>query len=113
MHYQLNLQLSRMNKDYYWLFRSEENTITVFNEVLETFKQYEPQNAFAFMQEAQREIEETGTSNTVHIEVVKVDRKVIIRSASYNGMSYDDRYFQEIYNILTERLGVPEEETAV
>ena len=65
------------------------------------------------MQEAQREIDETGTSHTIHIEVVKVDKKVVIRSASYNGMNYDDRYFQEIYNILTERLGVPEEATAV
>ncbi|MFD1863076.1 hypothetical protein [Planococcus chinensis] len=109
MHYQLNLHLSRDKKDYYWLFRSEEDTITVFNEVVETFKQYEPPNAEAFIEEKQREIDETGKSNTVQIEVVKVDKEALIRSASYNEMWYDDEHFDDIYKTLTARLGAPEE----
>ena len=111
MHYQLNLHLSRDKKDYFWLFRSDENTITVFNEVLETFKQYEPRNVVAFIEEKQHEIDVTGKSNTIQIEVVKVDKEALIRSASYNEMWYDDRYFEEIYKTLTDRLGVPEEES--
>lgn len=113
MHYQLNLHLSRDQKDYFWLFKSEEDTIGVFNEVVETFNQYEPSNAEAFMEEKQREIDETGKSNTVQIEVVKADKEALIRSASYNGMWYDDRHFQEIYKTLTEKLGTPEENSAV
>ena len=113
MHYQLNLHLSRDKKDYYWLFKSEEDTIDVFNEVIETFNQYEPPNAEAFIEEKQREIDETGKSNTVQIEVVKADKEAIIRSASYKGMWYDDRHFQEIYDKLTDKLGTPEEESAL
>lgn len=113
MHYQLNLHLSREKKDYFWLFRSEEDTIGVFNEVIETFKQYEPPNAEAFMEEKQHEIDETGKSNTVQIEVVKADKEALIRSASYNGMWYDDQHFQDIYSTLTDKLGTPEEESAV
>lgn len=109
MHYQLNLHLSRDKKDYYWLFRSEEDTITVFNEVVETFKQYEPPNAEAFIEEKKREIDETGKSNTVQIEVVKVDKEALIRSASYNEMWYDDEHFDDIYKTLIDRLGAPEE----
>lgn len=109
MHYQLNLHLARDKKDYYWLFQSEEDTITVFNEVVETFKQYEEPNAEAFIEEKQREIDETGKSNTVQIEVVKVDKEALIRSAAYNEMWYDDRHFDDIYKTLTDRLGAPEE----
>ncbi|PSL41577.1 hypothetical protein B0H99_102261 [Planomicrobium soli] len=111
MHYQLNLHLAREKKDYYWLFKSEEDTMTVFNDVIETFKQYEPQDTAAFMKEKQQEIDETGGSNTVQIEVVKVDKEAIIRSASYNEMWYEGRHFQDIYKTLTDRLGVPEEES--
>lgn len=110
MHYQLNLHLSREKKDYYWLFSSPENTLTLFNEVIETFKYYEPKNSKAFLKEKQIEIDETGTSNTVQIEIVKVDKDAIIRTASYKGMLYEARHFKAIYNILTDRLGAPEEE---
>lgn len=111
MHYQLNLRLPRENKDYFWLFRSEEDTITLFNEVIEAFKKYEPRDSVAFMEEKRREIDETGHSNTVQIEVVKVDKEALIRSVSYNEMWYEGRHFEEIYETLTGRLGQPEEET--
>ncbi|WKA55508.1 hypothetical protein [Planococcus shixiaomingii] len=111
MHYQLNLHLSREKKDYYWLFNSPEDTVTVFNEVVETFRQYEPPNTQTFIQEKQREINEVGSSNTVHIEVVKVDKEALIRSASYKEMVYEGRHFKAIYNILSSRLGPPEEES--
>lgn len=113
MHYQLNLHLAREKKDYFWLFSSGKDTITVFNEVIETFRKYEPRNAAAFMKEKRREIDETGESNTVLIEVVKADREAIIRSASYSEMWYDAKHFEEIYNTLTENLGTPEEESFV
>ncbi|TAA71722.1 hypothetical protein [Planococcus salinarum] len=112
MHYQLNLHLSRTKKDYYWLFNSEQDTITVFNEVVEMFKKYEPQNTEAFQKEQRRELEATGTSNSVQIEVVKVDKEAIIRSVSYNEMFYEERHFDDIYETLTEKLGMPEEESA-
>lgn len=112
MHYQLNLHLSSAKKDYYWLFKSEEDTITVFNEVVETFRKYEPRDADAFMKEKRRELDETGKSNSVQIEVVKVDKKAIIRSASYSELWYEDRHFDDIYNTLTDRLGTPEEESS-
>ena len=112
MHYQLNLHLSSAKKDYYWLFKSEQDTITVFNEVVETFRQYEPRDAAAFQKEKRREIDATGTSNSVQIEVVKVDKEAIIRSASYNEMFYEEKHFEDIYNILTEKLGTPEEVSA-
>ena len=110
MHYQLNLRLPREKKDYFWLFKSEEDTITVFNEVIEAFKKYEPHDSVAFMEEKRREIDETGNSNTVQIEVVKVDKEALIRSASYNEMWYEGRHFEEIYNTLVGKLGQPEEE---
>lgn len=109
MYYQLNLHVSREKKDYFWLFRSEENTMEVFNQVVETFRQYEPKNAAMFMKEAQQQIDATGGSDTVQIEVVKADEKALIRSAAYKEMWYDDKYFPEIYQTLTDRLGVPEE----
>ncbi|TWT01585.1 hypothetical protein [Planomicrobium sp. CPCC 101079] len=111
MHYQLTLHLASEKKDYYWLFNSQEDTVTIFNEVIETFKHYEPKNSKAFIKENQREIDETGRSNMVQIEVVKVDKEAIIRSASYNEMMYEGRHFKAIYNILTNRLGPPEEES--
>lgn len=111
MYYQLNLHLSREKKDYFWLFRSEENTMEVFNEVISTFRQYEPKNTALFMEEVQHEIDETGSSDTVQIEVVKADERALIRSAAYKEMWYDDKYFKEIYQTLTDRLGVPEEES--
>lgn len=111
MYYQLNLHLSREKKDYFWLFRSEENTMEVFNEVISTFWQYEPKNTALFMAEMQHEIDETGSSDTVQIEVVKADERALIRSAAYKEMWYDDKYFKEIYQTLTDRLGVPEEES--
>lgn len=109
MHYQLNLHLSSEKKDYFWLFNSENDTITVFNEVIETFRQYEPPNVEAFKEEKEREIEETGRSNAVRIEVVKVDKEALIRSAAYDGMWYEEQHFQDIYKTLTDRLGAPEE----
>lgn len=111
MHYQLNLRLAQVKKDYYWLFQSEEDTIPVFNEVLEAFKKYEPRDSAAFMEKKRREIDDTGRSNTVQIEVVKVDKKALIRSASINEMWYDGKHFEEIYDRLTGKLGRPEEET--
>ena len=113
MHYQLNLHLASEQKDYFWLFKSREDTITVFNEVIETFRKYEPRDAEAFIKEKRREIDETGTSHTVQIEVVKVDKKALIRSASYNEMWYEGRHFEDIYRTLTDKLGVPEEESVV
>ncbi|RNF38889.1 hypothetical protein [Planococcus salinus] len=113
MHYQLNLHLSSEQKDYFWLFRSEENTMTVFNEVIEAFKKYEAADTQMFMKEKQREIDETGKSDTVQIEVVKVDKEAIIRSASYNEMWYEGEHFDDIYNTLTDKLGAPEVESAV
>lgn len=110
MHYQLNLHLSRDQKNYYWLFSSEEDTITIFNEILGAFEQYEPPNVQAFKEEKQREINETGKSDTVQIEVVQVDKKALIRSAAYNGMWYEDQYFQDIYKTLSDQLGLPQEE---
>lgn len=109
MHYQLNLHLSRDRKDYYWQFESEEDTIAIFDEVLDTFQEYEPPNAEAFREEKQREIDKTGKSDTVQIKVVKVDKEALIRSAAYDGMWYEDQHFQEIYKTLTERLGEPQE----
>lgn len=109
MHYQLNLRLARKKKDYYWLYESEEDTITVFNEVIETFKEYEPHDSEAFMEEQRREMDETGRSNTVQIEVIKADKEAVIRSASYNEMWYEDRHFEDIYRTLTGKLGQPEE----
>ena len=111
MHYQLNLHLASAKKDYYWLFKSEEDTMTVFNEVVETFRQYEPRDVDAFAKEKRREIDETGKSNSVQIEVVKVDKEAIIRSASYNEMFYEEHHFDDIYRTLTDRLGTPEEES--
>lgn len=111
MHYQLNLHLASAKKDYYWLFNSEADTMTVFNEVVETFRQYEPRDANAFAQEKRREIDETGKSNSVQIEVVKVDKKAIIRSASYTEMFYEAQHFDDIYATLTKKLGTPEEES--
>lgn len=113
MHYQLNLKLSSEQKEYFWLFKSEEDTITVFNEVIETFKQYEPHDTETFMKEKQQEIDETGKSHTVQIQVVKVDQKVIIRSAAYNEMWYEGEHFEDIYNTLTDKLGAPEVESLV
>ncbi|MGI2329167.1 hypothetical protein [Planococcus sp. YIM B11945] len=113
MHYQLNLHLADQKKDYYWLFNSEEDTITVFNDVIQTFKQYEPRDAEAFMKEKKIEIDETGKSNTVQIEVVKVDKEAIIRSASYNEMWYEGQHFEDIYKTLTEKHGTPEEDSVV
>lgn len=110
MHYQLNLQLSSAKKSYYWLFNSQEDTMTVFNEVVEMFRQYEPRDADAFAKEKRQEIDETGRTNSVQIEVVKVDRKAVIRSASYTEMFYEERHFDDIYEKLTARLGQPEEE---
>lgn len=110
MHYQLNLHMARAKKDYYWLFNSQEETMTVFNEVVAMFQQYEPRDADAFAEEKRREIDETGKSDSVQIEVVKVDKKAVIRSASYNEMFYEARHFDDIYDKLTERLGRPEEE---
>lgn len=83
----------------------------VFNDVVKTFRQYEPKNSAIFMKEMQEEIEATGGSDTVQIEVVKADERALIRSAAYKEMWYDDKYFQEIYQTLTDRLGVPEEES--
>ncbi|MFD1030169.1 hypothetical protein [Metaplanococcus flavidus] len=111
MHYQLNLHLASAKKDYYWLFQSEQDTMTVFNEVVETFRQYEPRDADAFAKEKRLELDETGTSNSVQIEVVKVDKEAIIRSASYSEMFYEEKHFDDIYNTLTEKLGTPEEES--
>lgn len=111
MHYQLNLHLTRAQKDYYWLFKSEEDTITVFNEVVATFRQYEARDTAAFQKEQRREIDATGTGNAVQIEVVKVDRSALIRSAAYKEMFYEEKHFEDIYNTLTDRLGVPEEES--
>ena len=111
MHYQLNLHLASAKKDYYWLFKSEEDTMTVFNEVVETFRQYEPRDADAFAKEQRREIDQTGKSNSVQIEVVKVDKEAIIRSASYTEMFYEEQHFDDIYETLTGRLGAPEEQS--
>lgn len=111
MHYQLNLHMASAKKDYYWLFNSQEDTMTVFNEVVAMFRQYEPRDAEAFAKEQRQEMDETGKSDSVQIEVVKVDKKAIIRSAAYNEMFYEARYFEDIYDKLTERLGRPEEET--
>lgn len=113
MHYQLNLHLPSAKKDYYWLFQSENNTITVFNEVIETFRQYEARNSIAFQKEQRRELNETGTNHSVQIEVVKIDKRAIIRSAAYTEMFYEEKHFVDIYNTLTDRLGIPEEELAV
>ncbi|GKW47043.1 hypothetical protein [Planococcus sp. NCCP-2050] len=113
MHYQLNLRLAQEKKDYFWLFRSEEDTITVFNEVVEAFKEYEPPNSAAFIEEKRREIDETGRSNTVQIEVVKADKEALIRSAAYNEMWYEGKHFEDIYRTLTDKLGQPEEETFI
>lgn len=113
MHYQLNLRLSQEKKDYYWLFNSEEDTITVFNDVVETFKEYEPHDSAAFIEEKRREIDETGHSNTVQIEVVKADKEAVIRSAAYNEMWYEGKHFDDIYRTLTDKLGQPEEDTIV
>lgn len=110
MHYQLNLQLSSAKKNYYWLFNSQDDTMTVFNEVVEMFRQYEPRDADAFAKEKRQEIDATGRTNSVQIEVVKVDRKAVIRSASYTEMFYEERHFDDIYDKLTARLGRPEEE---
>lgn len=111
MHYQLNLRLASEKKDYFWLFNSEKDTVTVFNEVVKTFRNYEPNDTEAFVKEKRREINETGESNTVQIEVVKVDKEAIIRSVSYNEMWYEGRHFKEIYQTLTDKLGTPEEES--
>lgn len=111
MHYQLNLRLACEKKDYYWLYESEEDTITVFNEVVEAFREYEPQDSEAFMEEKRREMDETGHSDTVQIEVIKADKEAVIRSASYNAMWYEDRHFDDIYQTLASKLGQPEEKT--
>lgn len=111
MHYQLNLHLASAKKDYFWLFNSQQDTMTVFNEVVETFRKYEPRDAAAFAKEKRRELEEPGKSNSVQIEVVKVDRKAVIRSASYTEMFYEERHFDDIYKTLTDKLGTPEEES--
>ncbi|WP_394122051.1 hypothetical protein [Planococcus donghaensis] len=110
MHYQLNLHLSRDQKNYDWLFESEEDTITVFDEVLDTFQEYEPPNTESFQEEKQREIDSTGKSDSVQIKVIKVDKEALIRSAAYDGMWYEDQHFQDIYKTLTDRLVAPQEE---
>ena len=113
MHYQLNLHLPSAKKDYYWLFNSENNTMTIFNEVVQTFRKYEARNSIAFQKEQRRELNETGTNHSVQIEVVKIDRRAIIRSAAYTEMFYEEKHFEDIYNTLTDKLGIPEEALAV
>lgn len=108
MEYQLTLRLADGDKGYSWLFESPEDTMPLFDEVVETFQHYEADDMETFIREKKKEIEETGSSHTAQINVTKVDEKAIIRSASYKEMWYEGKYFDDILEVLTDRLGPPE-----
>lgn len=108
LEYQLTLRLANENKGYSWLFESPEDTMPLFDEVVETFQHYEADDMETFIREKKKEIEETGSSHTAQIDVTKVDEKAIIRSASYKEMWYEGKYFDDILEVLTDRLGPPE-----
>lgn len=109
MEYQLTIRLTSEKKGYYWLFQSEEDTVSIFDEVVETFKHYEAEDQEQFMQDKRKEIEETGESHTVQIDVTKNEKHAVVRSAAYNEMWYEGKHFDEIFNILTEKLGQAQE----
>ncbi|PSL41486.1 hypothetical protein B0H99_102170 [Planomicrobium soli] len=109
MEYQLTIRLTSEKKGYFWLFESEEDTISIFNEVVKTFEQYEPNDVDLFMREKRKEIEETGETHAVQIDVTKNEKHVVVRSAAYNEMWYEGKHFNDIFNTLTERLGRAQE----
>jgi len=109
LEYQLTIRLTSEKKGYYWLFESQDDTISIFNEVVETFKQYEPHDMDLFMKEKRKEIEETGETHAVQIDVTKNEKHVVVRSAAYNEMWYEGKHFEDIFNTLTEKLGQPQE----
>ncbi len=108
LEYQLTLRLANENEGYSWLFESPEDTMPLFDEVVDTFQHYEPDDMETFIQEKKKEIEETGSSHTAQIDVTKVEPKAIIRSASYKEMWYEGKYFDDILEVLTDKLGPPE-----
>lgn len=111
MEYQLTLRLANEKEGYAWLFESPEDTMPLFDDVVETFQHYEAADMESFILEKKKEIDETGSSHTAQIDVTKVDPHAIIRSASYKEMWYDGKYFDDILEILTDKLGPPENET--
>ncbi|MBT2569750.1 hypothetical protein [Planococcus sp. ISL-110] len=108
MEYQLTLRLANNNKGYSWLFESPEDTIPLFDDVIERFRHYEADDMETFILEKKKEIEETGSSQAVQIDVTKVEPRVVIRSASYKEMWYEGKYFDDILEILNDKLGPPE-----
>lgn len=108
LEYQLTLRLANENEGYTWLFESPEDTMPLFDDVVDTFEHYEADDMETFIREKKKEIEETGSSHTVQIDVTKVEPRAIIRSASYKEMWYEGKYFDDILEVLTDKLGAPE-----
>lgn len=110
LEYQLTLRSSNDKKGYSWLFESPEDTIPLFDDVVETFKHYEADDMERFIHEKKKRIGETDSNPAAQIDLTKVDPHAVIRSASYKEMWYDGKYFDDILEILTDKLGPPENE---
>jgi Sec-independent protein translocase protein TatA len=106
LEHQLTIHLASEKTDHYWIFKTLPEAMAVFNEVVEEFKKYEPQDVDQFMTKKRNEIEETKVNSTVQLKIESRGTEPGISEISrHEEKWYEGENFSEIYEFLSDKLG--------